>query len=68
MVTLVQNLLYSGLLIDNIKIKMYRTIIMPVVYGCETQSVTLRVEHGLRVFHNRVLMISGSKRNDLTGN
>jgi hypothetical protein len=37
-------------------VKTYRTIILPVVlYGCETWSLTLREEHMLRVFENRVL-------------
>jgi hypothetical protein len=40
----------------NVKIKIYKTIILPVVlYGCETWSLTLREEHRLRVFENRVL-------------
>jgi hypothetical protein len=40
----------------NLKIKIYRTIIFPVVfYGCETWSQTLRDEHRLRVFENSVL-------------
>jgi len=44
------------MLSENIKIKMYRTIILPVVlYGCETWSLTLREERRLRVFENRVL-------------
>ena len=44
----VQNLLSSGLLSKNLKIKIYRTIILPVVlYGCETWSLTLREEHRL---------------------
>ena len=52
----VQNLLSSRLLPKNLKIKIYRTIILPVVlYGCETWLVTLREEHRLRVFENRVL-------------
>ena len=52
----VQNLLSSRLLSRNLKIKIYRTIIVPVVlYGCETWSLTLREEHRLRVFKNRVL-------------
>ena len=52
----VQNLLSSRLLTKNLKIKMYRTIILPVVlYGCETWSLTLREEHRLRVFENVVL-------------
>jgi hypothetical protein len=48
----------------NIKISIYKTIILPVVlYGCETWSLTLREEHRLRVFENRVLRrIFGPKR------
>ena len=47
----VQNLLSSRLLSKNLKIKIYRTIILPVVlYGCETWSLTLREERKLRVF------------------
>jgi hypothetical protein len=53
---LVQNLLSSSLLPKNIKIKIYRTIILPVVvYGCETWSLTLREKRRVRVFENRVL-------------
>jgi hypothetical protein len=53
---LVQNLLSSRLLSKNIIIRMYKTIILPVVlYGYETWSLTLREEHRLRVFENRVL-------------
>ena len=46
-----------------------RTIILPVVsYGCETWSLTLREEHRLRVFKNRVLRrIIGPKRDGVTG-
>jgi hypothetical protein len=52
----VQKLLSSRLLSKNIKIRIYKTIILPVVlYGCETWSLTLREEHRLRVFENRVL-------------
>jgi len=52
----VQNLLSSRLLSKNLKIKIYRTIILPVVlYGCETWSLTLREERKLRVFENVVL-------------
>jgi len=59
----VQNLLSSGLLSKNLKIKKYRTIILPVVlYGFETWSLTLREEHRLRVFANRVLEIFEPKR------
>jgi hypothetical protein len=48
---------------------MYKTIILPVVlYGCETWSLTLKEEHRLRVFENRVLRrIFGPKRDDVTG-
>jgi hypothetical protein len=48
--------LSSRLLSRNIKVKIYKTIILPVVlYGCETWYLTLREEHRLRVFENRVL-------------
>ena len=49
--------------------RIYRTIILPVVmYGCETWSLILREECGLRVFENRVLRrIFGSKREEVTG-
>ena len=46
----VQDLFSSSLLSKNVKVKIYRTIILPVVlYGCETWSLTLREEHRLRV-------------------
>jgi hypothetical protein len=49
----VQNLLSSCLLSRNLKIRIYKTIILPVVlYGCETWSLTLKEEHRLRVFEN----------------
>jgi hypothetical protein len=52
----VQNILSSRLVPKNLKIKIYKTVILPVVlYGCETWSLTLGEEHGLRVFKNRVL-------------
>ena len=62
----VQTLLSSRLLSKNLKIKIYKTIIMPVVlYGCEIWSLTLREECRLRVFENRILRrIFGSKRNE----
>jgi hypothetical protein len=61
----VHNLLSSRLISKNLKIKIYRTVILPVVlYGCETWSLTLREEHRLRVFENRVLRISGPKRGE----
>jgi hypothetical protein len=51
-----QNLLSSRLISKNLNIKIYKTIILPVVmYGCETWSLTLGEEHRLRVFENRVL-------------
>jgi hypothetical protein len=52
-----------------VKVKIYKTIILPVVlYGCETWSLTLREEHRLRVFENRVLKrIFGPKRNEVMG-
>jgi hypothetical protein len=50
----------------NLKIKIYKTVILPVVlYGCETWSLTLREEHRLRVFENRELRrIFGPKREE----
>ena len=52
-----------------LKIKTYRTIILPVVlYGCETWSLTLREERRLRVFENMVLRrVFGCKRDEVTG-
>jgi hypothetical protein len=57
------------LLSRNIKVKIYKTIILPVVlHGCEIWSLTLKKEHRLRVFENRVLRrISGPKRDEVTG-
>jgi hypothetical protein len=65
----VQNLLSSHPLSRNVKIKTYKTIILPVVlYGCETWSLTLREEHRSRIFENRVLRrIFGPKRDEVTG-
>jgi len=52
----VQYLLYSRLLSKHLKIKIYRTIILPVVlYGCETWPLILREERKLRVYENMVL-------------
>jgi hypothetical protein len=53
----------------NVKVNIYKTIILPIVlYGCETWSLTLREENRLRVFENRVLRrIFGPKRNEVTG-
>jgi len=65
---LVQNLLSTRLLSKHLKIKIYRTIIQPVVlYGCETWSLTLMEERRLRVFANRVLKAFGPKRDEVTG-
>jgi hypothetical protein len=66
---LVQNLFSSYLLSKNIKIKIYRTLILPVVlYGCETWSLTVREDRRLRVFENRVLRrIFGLKGDEVTG-
>jgi hypothetical protein len=57
------------LLSKNTKIRVYRTVILPVVlYGCETWSLTLREEQRLRVFKNRVLRrIFRPKRDEATG-
>ena len=64
----VQNLLSSRLLSKNLKIKIYKTIILPVFYGCETWSLTLREERKLRVFENMVLRrIFGPRRDEVTG-
>jgi hypothetical protein len=59
------NLLSSRLISKNLKIKIYKTVILPIVlYGCETWSLTLGEEHRLRVFENRVLRIFGPKREE----
>jgi hypothetical protein len=57
------------LLYRNVKVKIYKTIILPVILcRCETWSLTLRGEHGLRVFENRVLRgIFGLERDEVTG-
>jgi hypothetical protein len=63
----VQNPLSSRLLSKNVKIGIYKTIILPVVlYECETWSLTLREEH--RAFENRMLRkIFGPQRTEVTG-
>ena len=65
----VQNLLSSSLLSKDLKIKIYRTITLPVVlYGCETWSLTLREGRKLRVFQNRVLRRTfWPRRDEVTG-
>ena len=64
-----QNLLSSRLLSKNLKIKIYRTIILPVVlYGCETWPLILREERKLRMFENMMLRrIFGPRRDEVTG-
>jgi hypothetical protein len=64
----VQNLLTSLLLSRNLKIRIYKNMILPVVlYGCETWSLALGEEHRLGVFENRVLSrIFGPKRDEVT--
>ena len=65
----VQNLLSSRLLSKNVKIKIYRTIILPVIlYGCEIWLLALREECRLRVFESRVLRrIFVPRRGGITG-
>ena len=64
----VQNLLSLTLLSKHLKLKIYRTIILPVVlYGRETWSLTLREERRPRIFQMRVLIMLGSKRDEVTG-
>ena len=64
----VQNLLSSSLVSKNLKFKIYRIIILPVLYGRETWSLTLREERRLRVSENTVLRrIFGPKRDDIAG-
>jgi hypothetical protein len=62
----VQNLLSYRVISKNLMIKIYKTVILPVVlYECETWSLTLREEHRLRDFENRVLRrIFGPKREE----
>jgi hypothetical protein len=65
----IQSLLSSRLLAINVKVKTYKTIILQVVlYGCETWYLTLREEHRLRVFENRVMRrIFGHRRDEVMG-
>jgi hypothetical protein len=65
----IQKLLSSRLISKNLKIKLYKSVILPVIlYGCETWSLTLKEEHKLRVFENKVLRkIFGPKRDEETG-
>jgi hypothetical protein len=61
--------LSSYLLSRNVKVKIYKTLIQPLVlYGCESWSLTLREEYRLRVFANRVLRrIFGPNRDEVMG-
>jgi hypothetical protein len=63
------SLLSSHLLSENVKIIIHKTTFLPfVLYGCETWSLTLREEHRLRVFENRVLRRTfGPKREEVAG-
>ncbi|KAJ4429859.1 hypothetical protein ANN_22063 [Periplaneta americana] len=65
----VEKLSSSSLLSKNLKVRIYKTVILPVVlYGCETWTLTVREERRLRVFENKVLRkIFGSKRDEVTG-
>ncbi|KAJ4425988.1 hypothetical protein ANN_27614 [Periplaneta americana] len=65
----VEKLLSSSLLSKNLKVRIYKTVILPVLlYGCDTWTLTLREEHRLRVFENKVLRkIFGAKRDEVTG-
>jgi hypothetical protein len=62
-------LLSSRLLSKNVKVRIYKTIILPVVlYRCESWSLAVREEHKLKVFENRVLRrIFGPKRDRVMG-
>ncbi|KAJ4443953.1 hypothetical protein ANN_05742 [Periplaneta americana] len=61
--------LNSSLLSKNLKVRIYKTVILPVVlYGCETWTLTLREKERLRVFENKILRkIFGAKRDEVTG-
>jgi hypothetical protein len=63
----VQNVSPSSFLSKDLKMKTHRTIIMPVLYGCETWSLTLREKRILRVFDNRASRrIFGPNRDKIT--
>ena len=64
-----QKIFSSRLLSKKLKVKTYKTIILPIVlYGCETWSLTLKEEHRLRVFEIKVLRkIFGAKKDEITG-
>ena len=64
-----QNLIFFHFATGRIKIKVYRTIILPIVlYECETWSLTLREELWLKVFQHKVRRrIFGPKRDEVKG-
>ncbi|KAJ4432001.1 hypothetical protein ANN_20615 [Periplaneta americana] len=64
----VEKLLSSSLLSKNLKVRIYKTVILPVLlYGCETWTLTLREGYRLKVFENKVLRkIFGAKRDEVT--
>ena len=64
-----EKIVLSHLLSKKLKVNTNKTIILPVLlYGCETWSLTLREEHRLRVFENKILRnIYGAKRDEITG-
>ena len=56
------------MLSTSVKMKIYRKLILPVLYGCKSWSLTLREKCGLRVFENKVLRrILEPKRDEVTG-
>ncbi|KAJ4427027.1 hypothetical protein ANN_26826 [Periplaneta americana] len=57
------------LLSKNLKVRMYKTVLLPaVLHGCETWTLALREEQKLRAFENKVLRkIFGAKRDEVTG-
>ncbi|KAJ4443327.1 NADH dehydrogenase Fe-S protein subunit 1 ndufs1 [Periplaneta americana] len=65
----VEKLLSSSLLSKNLKVRIYKTVtLLVVLYGCETWTLTLREEHRLREFENKVLRkIFRVKRDEVTG-
>ncbi|KAJ4431659.1 hypothetical protein ANN_20258 [Periplaneta americana] len=67
-INLAQEVLSSSLLSKHLKVRIYKTVILPVVlYGCETWTLTLREEQRLRVFENKVSRkIFGAKRDEIS--
>ena len=65
-----EKILSSRVLSKKLKVNTYKTVILPVVlYGCETWSLTLKEEHWLRVFENKVLRkIFGTRETKLQDN